>query len=60
MWNLKNDTNEPIYKTRYKLLVHRGGRRGKSGIWEEHIHSTMGNIKQISSKVLPYSTGKYV
>ena len=32
MWNLKNDTNEPIYKTDYKLMVHKGGRRGKLGI----------------------------
>ena len=32
MWNLKNDTNEPIYKTDYKLMVHKGGRWGKLGI----------------------------
>ena len=34
MWNLKNDTNEPIYKKGHKLMVHKGGRRGKLGIWE--------------------------
>ena len=32
MWNLKNDTNEPIYKKGHKLMVHKGGRRGKLGI----------------------------
>ena len=61
MWNLKNDTNELIYKTDIddKLMVNKGERGG--GINQEfgiNIYTLL-YIKQITNKDLLYSTGNY-
>ena len=45
MWNLKNDTNEWIYKTDsqiHKLMIPKGKGEGKEklGIWDKHIQTT--------------------
>ena len=53
MWNLilKNDTSEPIYKTETDLQIlkfygyQRGNMgRGKSGTWDEYMHTTIYKI----------------
>ena len=54
MWNLKNDTNEPIYKTETDSQTLRtdlwstkekGGRgRDKLGGWDRHMHTTIYKI----------------
>ena len=56
MYNLKNDTNELIYKTetdsqtqKTNLLLPKGivggrGGRDKLGVWDERIHTTIYEI----------------
>ena len=66
MWNLKNDTNELIYKTRRltdvenKLVVTKGERqeRDKLGVWDSQIQPLC--IKQTNNKDLLYNTGNYI
>ena len=65
MWNLKNDTNEPIYETetdsqtsRTNLWLPGGMGRGDGIDWEFGIDMyTLLHLKQITNKGLLYSTG---
>ena len=64
MWNLKNDTNELIYKTqthRYRKQTYGYQRGNWGGInWELGINrNTLLCIKQVNSEDLLYSIGKY-
>ena len=64
MWNLKNGTNEPIYKTeiesqkqKTKLMITKGAKGGGGINWEIGIDiQTLLYIKQITNKNLIYST----
>ena len=52
MWNLKNDTNEFIYKTEtdsqrkqaYGYQRGKGVGRDKLGVWDKNIHTTIYKI----------------
>ena len=65
MWNLKNVTNEPTYKTEIRLtdtekkrMIAKGekGGRNKLGVWDRHIHTI---ICKTNNKDLLYRTGNY-
>ena len=68
MWNIKNNTNESVYKTETdsqtwkmnlwltKVRESRGGTHQEYGINRYKLFY----IKQISNKDLPYSTGNYI
>ena len=66
MWNLKNDTNEPIYETETDSQTQRTelwspgvwGWTGSLGLVDANYY--IQNIKQINNKVLQYSTGNYI
>ena len=66
MWNLKYDTNEPIYKTetdsqaqRTDLWLPRGGGGGKD--WEFGVgRCKLLHLEWINNKVPMYSTGNYI
>ena len=67
MWNLRNNTNESIYKTetvsqtKNKLMV-RKKERGEGGIHQEYgiNRYKLLYIKYISNKNFLYSTGNYI
>ena len=53
MWNLKNNTNEAIYKIETDLQTQKtilglpkgkGGGRDKSGVWDQQIYTTIYKI----------------
>ena len=53
MWNLKNNINEPIYKTkqthRHRKQIYgyqrgKGSGRDKLGVWDEQIYTTTHKI----------------
>ena len=67
MWNLKYDTNEPIYKTNRladieNSLVVAKGKGSRGGMdWEFGIsRCKLLYIEWINNKVLLYSTGNYI
>ena len=64
MWNLKNNTNESIYKTKQTHRQRKqayGGKGGGGGIQEYRINRfTLLYIKQKSNKDLPYNTGNNI
>ena len=64
MWNLKNDTNEPIYKTetdsqtqKTNLWLPKGKRvgRGKLGIWDQQIQTTIYQIDKQQGSIVQHS-----
>ena len=70
MWDLKYDTNEPIYKTETDLQTQKtnlhlpnwkgvGERRGINQDFGIRRYKLL-YIKQINKKVLLYSTGNYI
>ena len=68
MWNLKNNTNESMYKTETdftdienKLMATKGEREGGQDKLEYWINSyKLLLVKLISNKDLLYSTGNYI
>ena len=69
MWNLKNDTNEWIYKTDsqiHKLMIPKGKGEGKDklGIWDKHIQTTKCKIDKQSVRekinILPNSQISFI
>ena len=68
MWNLKYDTNEPIYKTEIntslenRLVIAKGeGKDGGSMNWEfELSRRKLLHREWINNKVLLHSTGNYI
>ena len=67
MWNLRYDTNEPIYETEtdpqteYRLVVAEGKGGGGRKVWEFGIsRCKLVYIGWINNKVLLYSTGNYI
>ena len=67
MWNLKDDTNEPIYETETESgsenrLVAAKGEGGRRGLdWEFGISRwKLVYIEWVNNKVLLYSTGNYI
>ena len=68
MWNLKNNTNESMYKTetdftdlKNKLMATKGEREGGQDKLEYWINSyKLLLVKLISNKDLLYSTGNYI
>ena len=67
MWNLKYDTDDPIYETETKsgtenrLVVAKGEGGGRGQEWEFGIsRCKLVYIEWINNKVLPYSTGNYI
>ena len=67
MWNLKYDTNEPIYKTETDSQTQRTdwwlprGRSGGGMEWEFGIsRCKLLYIGWINNKILLYSTGNYI
>ena len=67
MWNLKDDTNEPIYETETESgsenrLVAAKGEVGRRGLdWEFGISRwKLVYIEWVNNKVLLYSTGNYI
>ena len=68
MWNLKYDTNEPIYETetdsqtwRTDLWLPRGRERGREMDWEFGVtRCKLLHLEWIDNKVLMYSTGNYI
>ena len=67
MWNLRDDTNKPIYETKIKsetqridwcLPKRREWERVGLGVWDQNMQ-TDSYIEQIN-KVLLYSTGNYI
>ena len=66
MWNLKYDTNEPIYKTEIdsqtEQTVVAKGEGGGGGRDREFVVSRcqLLHIEWINNKVLLYSTGNYI
>ena len=67
MWNLKDDTNEPIYETETEsgtenIRVAAKGEGGRRGLdWEFGIsRCKLVYIEWINNKVLLYSTGNYI
>ena len=59
MWNLKYDTNEPIYET--IMDIHNRLCQGGGGVWEVGVsRCKLLCIEWINNKVLLYSTGNYI
>ena len=64
MWNLKNNTNELIYKTETDSQTQETNMVTKRKGWHKLEYGikrgTLPNIKQINNKDLLYSTGNYI
>ena len=60
MWNLKYDTNEPIYKTETDLWLPRGNRGGRRMDWGSGVGRCKLLHLELINKVLMYSTGNYI
>ena len=67
MWNLKYDTNEPIYETNRitdivnRLVVAKGEGVGGGMEWEVEVSRLqLIYIEWINNKVLLHSTGNYI
>ena len=67
MWNLKNDTNELIYKTeidsqiqKTNLWLPKGKRKGRKNLKFEVNRYTLLYIDRYNNKGLLYNTGNYI
>ena len=56
MWNLKNDRNTLIYKTKTTKFWLQG--RIELGVWDGHVHITIFKIDN-QQRVTVYSTGNF-